>query len=197
MDSQSMVERDKYARVWNDERYRKSPSPGEASVKVAIHMAAMTVGSSVIDYGCGDGRAVRQFVARGFQAMGVDISPCAYRPNEVGPTPLMMEASLWDLPPLRSDYSFCVDVMEHIPTDRVEDVLRGIVDRTRKGSFFQIAMFPDHFGMEIIDQHLHLTLWTKEQWEEAIRKFVGYSNVRSWVNTAHGPEYPYFCAVAR
>lgn len=82
-----------------------------------------------------------------------------------------IRACLWELPVISSRWSFCTDVMEHIPEDKVPDVLEQISARTEEGAFFQIAMRPDSSGMLIIGEQLHLTIREMPWWEEGLKEF--------------------------
>lgn len=62
----------------------------------------------------------------------------------------------------------CTDVMEHIPPEDVETVLRNIVTSCRH-CFFQISCVPDHMG-ELIGEQLHLTVQPYAWWLEQFQK---------------------------
>ena len=56
---------------------------------------------------------------------------------------------LWDLPAdLSGDFGVCCDVMEHIPTDKVDDVLSGIAKAVPR-AWFHISSEPDAFGVAV------------------------------------------------
>ncbi|UOF79447.1 hypothetical protein [Caudoviricetes sp.] len=155
-------EREKYSAVWGDPQYRVV-SPGERHVLSAIDWMSPTPGSSFTDWGCGTGRAAETLHAHGFGVHLVDIAENAYR----GSLPFT-QACLWDMPEyLRvSDYGFCTDVMEHIPTEHVDDVLAGIATRTIFKCYFQIALFHDnHFTQ---NGPLHLSVFPPDWWREKL-----------------------------
>ena len=159
-------ERAKYERIWNMPKYREF-SPGEELVDEAIDRLGMNKGSSVIDYGCGTGRPAFKFQLRGMQVRGVDHADNCM---DEGLNIPFVNACLWQLPILASDYAFCTDVMEHLPEDKVADVFQGIAVRTNIGGFFQIFTKPDGFGQHI-GEPLHLTVRPPEWWEEQFARF--------------------------
>jgi len=164
LEGDTLLEREKYEKVWADDRYRRH-SPGEGLVQIAFEELEMALGGSLIDYGCGTGRALIHFRDWGLEVTGVDIAAnCmeAWLP--------FVRACLWELPPVSSDWAYCTDVMEHIPENRVDDVLHGIRSRTAKGAFFQIAMRPDASGPLIIGEQLHLTIKPIEWWKRRLEK---------------------------
>lgn len=93
-------------------------------------------------------------------------------PNALGRDIPYLEANLWDLPSIRARYGFCVDVMEHIPPERVDQVLENIQKSVTESVFFQIALFKDG-GSNLVktDSPLHLTVEKAEFWAEKMRKY--------------------------
>ena len=154
-------------------------SPGEHLVDRAINDLEMTTFETVIDFGCGTGRAAKKFQDQGFSIVGVDIAPEALETD----VPLI-QACLWHMPDMYADWGFCTDVMEHIPPEKVQPVLKQIRARTKKGVFFQIALTKDSFG-DRIGERLHLTIEPMEWWVEQILKHWGYvKGVQTSVNAA-------------
>ncbi len=71
--------------------------------------------------------------------MGLDIASNALDEHVAAHYPLI-RACLWNLPDaICADYGYCVDVMEHIPKERVEHVLYQIKSATRVGCFFKMS----------------------------------------------------------
>lgn len=124
----------------------------------------MAAGDSLIDYGCGTGRALTLFQGWGLSVRGVDIAK-----NCLDSDLPFIRACLWDMPELSSKWAYCTDVMEHIPEEKVDSVLAQIAERC-EGAFFQIAMRPDSSGMLIIGEQLHLTVRDINWWERALKK---------------------------
>jgi hypothetical protein len=156
-------ERAKYCKTWEDKQYRVI-SPGMRYLESALEWMKPEAGSTFTDWGCGTGRAASELCAKGYEVRLVDIANNAY----FGPLPFI-EACLWELPEMpATDYGFCTDVMEHIPTAHVDDVLDGIAKRTAKKCYFQIALFHDtHFTHS---GPLHLSVFPAEWWQERIAK---------------------------
>lgn len=166
-DPLAVAEREKYERVWAHDAYRRY-SPGASLVDTAIKRLGMRPGDTMIDFGCGTGRPAMRFMDRGLAAIGIDHTSAALD-AEARRTIRFEQACLWNLPTdLRADWGFCTDVMEHIPPERVHDVLLGIAERTAKGVFFQIALTRDGFGPQIIGAPLHLTIRSASWWFERL-----------------------------
>jgi hypothetical protein len=151
-------ERAKYQQAWALDAYRVV-SPGMRHLDAALEWMRPEKGASITDWGTGSGKAAEAMLGRGYDVRLVDIAGNAY----LGALPLI-EACLWDLPAdlPATDYGFCADVMEHIPTEQVDAVLDGIAKRTRKRCFFQIALFHDHHFTQ--NGPLHLSVFPAEWW---------------------------------
>lgn len=162
----NLTERDKYRLMWSFDGYRDH-SPGEALVSVALPHFAKP--GPVIDFGCGTGRAALAFHREGFDVVCVDFADNC-RDDEALSLPFLE----WDLSrpcPLRAPYGFCTDVMEHIPTEQVDTVIRNIMG-SAETVFFQIATVPDVFG-SVINQRLHLTVQSHAWWK-MVFSLLGY-----------------------
>jgi hypothetical protein len=87
-------------------------------------------------------------------------------------TPDAVQACLWEMgnEVPASDFAFSADVLEHIPTEKVPEVLTRIAERTRRGGFFQISTQPDNFGRKV-GETLHLTVKPPEWWREVIAEY--------------------------
>jgi SAM-dependent methyltransferase len=155
------AERTKYERMWEFPEYRKN-APGERLVDDAIKKMAMKSGT-VIDFGCGTGRAAQAFADKGFAVAAIDIAENCL--DEGVDIPVFVQC-LWEPIGLSGDYGFCTDVMEHIPPEKVDDVLENIacaVDRC----YFQIATFKDGMG-RLIGDTLHLTVKPAGWWKDRL-----------------------------
>lgn len=158
------LEREKYEKVWAHEEYRKF-SPGEQEQAYFAELMLKNGGTSVIDYGCGEGFSVQYFQDRGFKAVGIEHAKNAPRAAGIQ----VLGACLWDLPfGLTSDNAFCCDVMEHIPEIKVGAVLHQIRLNTRLLALFRISTVEDHFGPKLINKPLHLTVRNANWWLEKL-----------------------------
>lgn len=150
-------EREKYQAMWNFASYLDY-SPGLTNLKAAQSYFNYLPGNSVIDFGCGAGFVVKELVETGVKARGIDIAP-----NALAFEIPFTEACLWNIPDIVADYGYCCDVMEHIPTEKVSDVLAGISRSVLHGCFFAIDDHPDSKGA-LIGAKLHLTIKPIEWW---------------------------------
>lgn len=156
----SLSEQQKYQKMWLIDDYRKS-SPGENLVRTFLLMSRP---DTVIDFGAGTGRAAKTLQDKGYQVTAVDIAPNALETNVP-----FVHACLWeDLDLHPAVYGYCTDVMEHIPTEKVDAVLANITELCEY-AFFNISFQPDNFGKRINDT-LHLTVRPFEWWTETLSK---------------------------
>jgi SAM-dependent methyltransferase len=160
-----MDEREKYEAIWEFDQYRQN-SPGAEKVADFIVRCQAPPGSVVADLGCGTGRASRKLSSFGYQVMSYDIAHNA--PDPEPPLENFVVCPLWDLPAVKWEYSFCVDVMEHLPTDKVELVLGAIAARVERMAYFVIPHSKDGCGPELIGRRLHLTVKPPDWWDEVM-----------------------------
>lgn len=158
-----LTERDKYRLMWQFDGYRKK-SPGEGIVPVFLKVAKPK--GLVIDFGCGTGRAGLALKKAGLDVFLVDFADNC-RDQEALKLPFLE----WDLTrpcPVSAKFGLCTDVMEHIPPDDVEAVIRNIM-ASAKMVFFQISTRPDVRG-KMIGKTLHLTVRPHKWWRELFKE---------------------------
>jgi hypothetical protein len=167
MDNLAAIEREKYLQVWEHDEYRKF-SPGMMEFARAMMVCPIRPGQSLIDFGSGPCRATKSFKDHGIDVLAIDHVPNACEFDDVP----FLEACLWDLPASLSarDWGFCTDVMEHIPTNRVQDVIRSIAENVTLGCYFRIATRPDVMGMKLIGKYA-MTVSSGEWWRRQIEKY--------------------------
>jgi hypothetical protein len=159
-------EADKYREMWSYDAYRQL-APGEAHVDDAIAKLGIKPGDTLIDYGCGTGRATKAMIDRGIDAAGIDFAPNALEED----VPFTLSA-LWDLHLISpaADWAFCTDVMEHIPPEKVGIVLQNIASTIGlRGAYFAIDSTRDDMG-QLIGQPLHMTVRLPEWWAEQLSR---------------------------
>lgn len=159
-------EKAKYEKAWKIHGYRDN-SPGERLVQVFLENAKPSPGQTLVDLGCGTGRAGLKLMHNGLDVTLLDISESALDPHVRAVSMPFYEACLWDDPPaIGFDWFYCTDVMEHIPPAHVDRVLGNARLMATKG-FFQIAMFDDAWGNQI-NEKLHLTVRGRQWWLDRI-----------------------------
>lgn len=175
----SQKEKEKYQKMWTAfPDYRKC-SPGElfASHFFQAFEDQLQPNDHIIDFGCGTGRVTKQFLEKELSVTLVDICSVECLDPEIQlllslfPNKLrFIEASLWDLPPdlPTANWLYCCDVLEHIPTEKVPQVLQGIASHTLKGGFISICLKDDFFGPQNIQKPLHLTVKPRPWWLEQL-----------------------------
>ena len=150
-----------YTDLWTRQEYR-SVSPGEACVEEFLRQARPKKGASVIDLGCGTGRAGLLLAVLG----GLDVTLLDFASNCLDDdiramlatqahTLRFIEADLTKPLPVAAEYGFCVDTLEHIPLAQVDAVLDHCL-RACQHVFFQIATGADACGA-LVGHALHLT----------------------------------------
>jgi SAM-dependent methyltransferase len=175
----------KYLKCWEDERYRKW-SPGEQCVDLFLETAKPEKGETLVDWGCGTGRASVKLADAGLDVTLIDFASNCLDPvasERLGDK--FIEHDLTRPTMLRADYGYCCDVMEHIPEEDVDKVLTNILQNSLH-VFFQISTVEDHFSHVIdVEGHLHLTVKPYAWW---LQKFVDFGCIVHYSN-----EFPSHC----
>lgn len=162
-------EKEKYEKIWKHDNYRKN-SPGEKLVDFAFTKMGMQRGDSLIDFGCGTGRAANKFMNDyGMRVVAIDhTSSCVDKDIDIN----FVEKCLWDKDTYHpfGHWGYCTDVMEHIPPEKVVDVLEIINKHVKNGCFFQIATREDTLGA-LIGRKLHMTVATADAWYKVLKNY--------------------------
>jgi SAM-dependent methyltransferase len=168
-------EKSKYEQMWRCDDYRKF-SPGlHALEKLDLARLFHALGvCSILDAGCGSGKFMRRILeqhANEFTIRGFDIADNCLDPWFAGrEAELLTTGCLWEASalPAPNDAVVCTDVMEHIPTDRVPEVLRNLRHAATRCVFLGIALFPDAFGPKVLGAPLHLTVKPVDWWRDQV-----------------------------
>ncbi len=151
------AEKAKYEKTWNDKAYRLA-SPGE--IVLPDFLGRNPERGTLIDFGCGTGRATQKLIAAGFDATGVDIAS-----NAVDTGIPFEQACLWEKS-FKAKWAYCCDVMEHIPPEYVDAVLDNM---DTENCYLHVHLHPDKFGKRV-GEVLHLTIQPHDWWLEKISK---------------------------
>jgi 2-polyprenyl-3-methyl-5-hydroxy-6-metoxy-1,4-benzoquinol methylase len=158
-----------YRRMWVEVPGYRSRSPGELLVPTFLERAWWIPGETLLDAGCGPGRAGMLLKNAGLEVVWLDITERSLDP-EVRGAGVFIEACLWNVEmPAGMDWIYCCDVLEHIPPEHVDAVLDFIAATARKGAFLQIALWQEAWGNKI-GETLHLTVESAQWWLEKIEK---------------------------
>ncbi len=161
---ETLSEREKYERMWSEGAYR-IVAPGEHCVETFCGVAQPR--GAVIDFGCGTGRAGLAMVAHGLDVTLIDFA--ANCRDEAARSLPFIQHDLTRPVPISAPYGLCTDVMEHIPTQDVDAVLRNVF-AAAETVFFQISTVPDQMGA-LIGHDLHLTVQPHSWWLDRLQQF--------------------------
>lgn len=178
MDPLLLKEKEKYTFLWDQVPEYREQSPGETALKYFLRQfdSQIKPGDKIIDFGCGTGRVARNFLARGLDVTLVDFCSNCLDPEielllSLFPERIrFVEACLWDLPQdlHQAEWIYCCDVLEHIPEEKMELVLKGFRGFNLKGGHFNIALKEDLFGISALNAPLHLCVQDKDWWAKKI-----------------------------
>lgn len=178
------IERQKYTEVWADAPPQGS-SHGLALWKNYPEIFPPNI-KSAIDFGCGRGRLVNEWVEGGIDAIGVDIAPNSIDEDIAeNLEERIFVMPIWDFPTPETpfDLAVCTDVLEHIHEHRVQEVIKTIV-ASAKCSIFKVA----NFGSNVLGYNLHPTQHPVEWWLNQFQK-CGVKTVRVLNLPVNRPEF--------
>lgn len=169
-----MTEREKYELMWGQDAYRER-SPGLRLVPKFCSVCNPSKGDTVLDVGCGTGRASVSFEGMGLEYVGLDIAGNSVNPDVYDGdkffTMDFLERDTW-LEYAKFDWVYCCDVLEHLPSDQTSEALDRIKKLARKGVFLQISCFPETSHGKLIGEELHLTVQEPSWWmRECLRRW--------------------------
>jgi len=172
MDRLEKEESKKYTKMWAFDSYRER-SPGMRFINKAIDAIHPEEGASIIDLGCGTGRTSNHLSELGYKVTALDIAEnaCTEYAGD------FIQSCIWSIPSNtgKFNYGVCFDVMEHLPTEKVDKSIKCVA-RHCDIAYFQIANFVCHEG-DKIGESLHLTVKSADWWLNAMKKHYKYVEV--------------------
>lgn len=169
-----LAERAKYERMWQFSEYR-TIAPGEGVAAMFLAQARPKAGSEVIDFGAGTGRgALMLALMGGLKVRMLDFAENCLDEDVRAALTTQSHALSFTLHDLNrpvkdsAQYGFCTDVMEHIPPQDVDRVLRNIL-RAAQHVFFQISCEDDNCG-KLIGEQLHLSVHPYAWWLKKLQE---------------------------
>lgn len=171
-------EKEKYEKIWTIPSYRVS-SPGYICSRVFFEFFENRIqpDDTISDFGCGTGLAALTFLEHDLNIHLIDIAANCLQDKIEALTLLMPDrvrfttACLWNLPKTipPTDWIYCMDVLEHIPEEKIDQVLQEMAKRTKKGGVLQIFLQDEPFG-DCIEETLHLTIKPQDWWISKIKE---------------------------
>ncbi len=176
-DSAQESERSKYRTIWTHEQYRHF-SPGLRAMQkfqVVERFRSVEV-KTVLDAGCGSGKLMRYLIencGNEFDVKGFDIADnCLDDFFKGREKDFLRVGCLWEPRDFKKNFDavVCVDVLEHIPVEKVPAVLQNLRRSAAKFCYLGIALSEDHFGPVLLGEPLHLTVKPSHWWLDRIRE---------------------------
>jgi len=169
------AERELYSDVFSTIEQYSDHSPGEKHVSMFLEMAKIDYPSyyTILDAGCGSGKgAIALRDAKFGTVYMCDITPDGLVPEARDIR--FTQTALWNHLPStifphagKVDYSYCCDVLEHIPKEFTMLVLSRLLEVTRRGVFLTISLVPDSFGY-LAGRPLHQTVESFVWWRDRL-----------------------------
>lgn len=167
-----MEEVEKYTRLWDlPKGYGNNYSHPYwqeivSFLSAALHDRDLKPGLTLLDVGGGNGSLRKSFEDVGVSYTSLDLAPNSGADiiADISDPQVISAGSF--------DYGISIDVMEHLPTDRVDDALANIRQAVKHSVAFLISTRPDRGGKKI-GQTLHLTVQPPAWWVAQLSKHWG------------------------
>lgn len=154
-----LTKQEQYIEMYRHLHRRENNFPGASTAKHVGDIASLikeTNSKTLLDYGCGKGT---QYTKDKVHGQWGGILPTLYDPAV--PQHSKKPNGLWD-------GVLCVDVMEHIPEEAVQDVLFDVIARARRFVFFNVSRRPA--GLRLPNgKNAHVTIKEHDWWEQRIK----------------------------
>ena len=172
-----------YEQLWADSRFKQTKNrtflhcdiflalynhftgPNSNATKIGIK-------PTLIDWGCGNGSHALKFAENLIEVVGlVDIAPNSLYNDIADMYTYLFEAKhIKDATPKKAHWSYCSDVLEHIPESEIDDSIRNIVQHTLRPGviFLNIATRSDRWNKE----ELHVTQKSFQWWIDKMERLI-------------------------
>lgn len=131
---------------------------GTATFQGLRAAAAYSDAQTVLDFGCGNGYAVRQMRSRGADWAGVEFSQTAY--DKYLPEPWFYQGDTSQFADRQFDMVYSTEVLEHVPEEEVGPTVADLCRVAAKYLFLTISLRPSSD-----DNRYHCTLKSRGWWE--------------------------------
>ncbi len=160
-DKVAELEKKKYDDCWTS-NYKRSRC---AEPLINLVLKTMKKDDRVLDIGCGDCTTLLGLRKAGVDCMGVDITLKGAPKNAYG----IFEAPVWDMPfdDGQFDYTVSTDVLEHVPTDKMQATIKEILRVTRRKTFHVVALFDGIRNGVILHMTVKPMTWWQAQFDAA------------------------------
>lgn len=156
-----LEERKKYAQIWSDCNYRSK------SASTFPHELIKQSGFSgnILEIGCGDGHSAKVLNDLGYIITMSDITLRGLEGSELYDA---VECPAWETPFVEDSFDvvFSTDVLEHLPSEKVEDTLKELkrITSPEGWNYHMIATFPDRYysGYAVHLTVKSITWWRKQ-----------------------------------
>lgn len=167
----------KYSALWSN-GYKDAN--WERLAKAAVER--VNGSSSLVDFGCGRGKAMDFFARRGMYCEGVEIS--SYLAGELRKDGKWVHHASLDNMPFRDNQfgiGFSNDVIEHVPEELVQPSLNEMARVCSDYLFLSVCPEPSHH-LSKDGENLHLTVRPAGWWEAMLRKYGKVERINFWLS---------------
>jgi SAM-dependent methyltransferase len=173
------TEAETYTDLWSSVDSYGAHAPGEQMLPIFLSIVNRRDGH-VLDAGTGSGKGALALQRAGFRVTCVDVTDAGLVPD-AKPLPFYT-GSLWHslkrcAPAGSFDWTYCTDVLEHVPPQFTMLACDQMLRVSRKGLFLSVSLVPDGFGVWA-GRPLHLTVQSFLWWKESLAELGRVTDAR-------------------
>jgi len=167
-------EKEKYQKIWRFKEY--SIYSNECNNLETIYKWAIKKPiKNITIVGCGEGYGLHYFAQKGYNVLGIDIvNVNRFSQYKFVESPIWQANIPYYLDYGYSDLIIAIDVLEHIPPEKLDNTLKNI-SNSCKFFYFSIFCKEDNMG-KLINDNLHLSVLKPEEWLAKIREYFIIEN---------------------
>jgi len=153
-------EKKKYSDIWKQDYHSGKSKP-------FANILNKECKGNILDIGCGNGET-KTHLNPSLRYNALDITTNQIKDKSIP----VYEMPVWDIKTIGVDFDYTVsnDVLEHLPTEMVEQAIKGIVESSIKGTIHAISTrdaIADYCGHKV-----HLTVRPLDWWEDMFKKYI-------------------------
>jgi SAM-dependent methyltransferase len=180
------TEADTYRDLWSAAGTYGDSSPGEQVLPIFLSCIGSQRHGHILDAGTGSGKGAVALTKAGFRVTCCDhTEPVLIEEAKALPFKVanLTHSLKWLAPSGSFDWTYCCDVLEHIPTQFTMLACEQMLRVSRRGLFLSVSLVPDVNGVWV-GRPLHLTVQPFTWWKDSLAELGRVADARDLITSA-------------